>query len=175
MLRLVQSLCCFGLLLFTACEPETFLPNDSVLVDDRETSTEVAPTESYANLLDLVNQLRASGCRCGGQVMPPVGAVSWSGRLAEASKAHSQDMQDNDFFNHTGSDGSNPGTRITRTGYRWRTYGENIAVGYSSAAAVFQGWKDSPGHCKNMMNEDFTEMGAARVGTFWTQDFATAF
>ena len=31
---------------------------------------------------------------------------------------------------HTGSDGSDAGQRISREGYRWSAWGENVAMGY---------------------------------------------
>jgi hypothetical protein len=78
-----------------------------------------------------------------------------------AAYLHSLDMETNQFFSHTGSDGSDPGDRITREGYDWWTYGENIAVNYPTVSAVMQGWLSSEGHCRNIMNPAFEEIGAA--------------
>jgi hypothetical protein len=39
--------------------------------------------------------------------------------------------------------------------------GENIAYGPKSADEVVQGWLDSPGHCENIMDPRFAEMGIA--------------
>jgi uncharacterized protein YkwD len=33
-------------------------------------------------------------------------------------------------------------------------------------------WLNSPGHCTNIMNPAFTEMGAWISGLYWTQVFA---
>jgi uncharacterized protein YkwD len=99
-----------------------------------------------------------------------------------AAYLHSSDMAVNQFFSHTGSDGSSPGDRITREGYAWRTYGENIAVGYPTVSAVLQGWLGSDGHCRNIMNPAFREIGAAYAegpypgnpsAPYWTFDLAT--
>jgi uncharacterized protein YkwD len=38
---------------------------------------------------------------------------------------------------------------------------------------VIDGWLKSPGHCKNLMDKSYKEMGVAKVGTYWTQEFAT--
>ncbi len=38
------------------------------------------------------------------------------------------------------------------------TYGENIAQGYRSAASVVDGWMNSAGHKKNILNPDFQEL-----------------
>lgn len=82
-------------------------------------------------------------------------------------------------FAHTGTDGSEVGMRATRAGYRWRMIGENIAAGQNSAREAVASWIESPGHCANLMNPAFTEMGAgygisrARMPGFayWTQVF----
>lgn len=162
----------FSLSLFSACEPdEAFLPESEVAT---ETDASEA-TGMYLELLNAVNELRAQGCRCGNQDMPPVAPVQWNTKIAAAAREHSDDMQRNQYFDHTGTDGSEAGDRLTRNGYPWQTYGENLALGYPSANAVFQGWKDSAGHCKNMMKASFREMGAARAGDYWTQVFARSF
>lgn len=73
------------------------------------------------------------------------------------------------------------GQRISRQGYPWRTYGEDIAVGYPTVSSVLQGWLGSEGHCRNLMDPAFTEIGAGyTIGPFggnpaslyWTFDLA---
>jgi uncharacterized protein YkwD len=82
-------------------------------------------------------------------------------------------MYTNNYFNHTGLNGSSAGDRIIAAGYAWRSFGENIAKGYSTEQSVMDGWIRSEGHCKNIMNPGFKEMGVARVGTYWTQEFGS--
>jgi uncharacterized protein YkwD len=36
---------------------------------------------------------------------------------------------------------------------------------------VVDNWLKSPGHCKNIMNKAFKEVGVGRVGDYWTQNF----
>ena len=103
--------------------------------------------------------------------MPPVSPVTWNDQLAKAAYEHSADMKTKNYFEHIAPDGSNPGERITATGYIWRTYGENIALGYKDEQAVMNGWLTSEGHCKNIMNANFKEMGAGREGNYWSQEF----
>ena len=69
----------------------------------------------------------------------------------------------NNFFSHTGSDGSNPGQRIAAAGYSYSWWAENIAAGYSTAAGTFGQWRDSPGHCQGMMSSSATQIGASCV------------
>ncbi len=58
----------------------------------------------------------------------------------------------------------------------FRTVGENIAVGYPTAAAVMKGWMNSSGHRKNILNKSFTRIGLGLATSedgakYWVQDF----
>jgi uncharacterized protein YkwD len=132
-------------------------------------------------ILNAVNAARASGRNCGEQVFPAAPAVTWSGALRDAALAHSSDMAGQGYFNHHGKDGSLVADRALQAGYRWRRIGENIAAGQESADEVMAGWLSSPGHCANLMDARFTEMGVAyaiktagdSVRVYWTQVFGT--
>jgi uncharacterized protein YkwD len=124
-------------------------------------------------LLILVNNARESGHMCGDKWYDPAPAITWDDKVAQAALIHSEDMDKNHFFSHTGSDGSEAGERLVRAGYKWHTWGENIAWGYESEEEVIEGWLQSPGHCENIMNKEFTHMGVAKSGQYWTQLFAT--
>ncbi|MDD9375495.1 CAP domain-containing protein [Streptomyces sp. ZAF1911] len=127
-------------------------------------SDSAAPSGALAEVLALVNKERAAvGC--------PVLTVNE--KLAKAAQDHSEDMAAHSNMSHTGSDGSDPGQRITRAGYQWRTYAENVAYGYPTAAQVMEGWMNSPGHKRNILDCDLKEIGIglAQPGQYWTQDF----
>ncbi|MCG5446314.1 CAP domain-containing protein [Micromonospora sp. NIE79] len=117
-------------------------------------------------VVDLVNAERAkAGCK----------ALSIDDKLMTAAQRHSQDQADNQNMSHTGSDGSNAGTRLDRVGYTWRTYGENVAWNQKNPAAVMDAWMNSSGHRANILNCAFTEIGvgiANSNGPYWTQVFA---
>ncbi|MCU0347073.1 MAG: CAP domain-containing protein [Saprospiraceae bacterium] len=125
-------------------------------------------------MLTAVNRLRSKGCHCGRKYMPPVGPVRWNAQLEKAALAHANDMRRHEFFSHTGSDGSSIGKRADRAGYQWRAVGENIAEGYGSFEATLLAWKDSPGHCRNLMNAGYDEMALAKIGDLWVQDFGAS-
>ncbi|MFK7773333.1 MAG: CAP domain-containing protein [Saprospiraceae bacterium] len=131
--------------------------------------------ENSQELLKLVNQLRKKGCRCGRKRMKSVAPLKMNKRLNLAAQSHAQDMAAKDFFDHRGSNGSSISDRISKTGYEWQAVGENIFWGKVGIQEVFQGWKDSPSHCKNMMGKDFREMGFAKVGDYWVQDLGKQF
>lgn len=122
-------------------------------------------------MLEEVNALRTRGCRCGRKRMPPAPPLRWSPKLAQAARAHARDMNRHNYFSHQGRNGSSISDRVEDTGYRWQAVGENIAWNYSGVSAVVQGWRESPGHCRNMMSSSFTEMGAAIEGVYYVQDF----
>ncbi|MCC6289320.1 MAG: CAP domain-containing protein [Chitinophagaceae bacterium] len=125
-----------------------------------------------ADILDMVNEVRKSGCNCGATYMPPVSELTWNDALGKAAYAHSGDMKNQNYFSHTGSDNSNAGERITAAGYSWITYGENIALGQTTERMVMNSWLKSEEHCKNIMNAGFKEMGVGRIDNYWTQVFA---
>lgn len=134
-----------------------------------------------ATALARINQLRAAGANCGSEgTFPPAAALSWSPLLTQSAEVHSQDMAAKNFFSHTGSSGSTFGNRIDATGYTWSSIGENIAAGYPGLEAVLTGWMASPGHCANIMNANFNQVGLVCVaGTasttynnYWTMDLA---
>jgi uncharacterized protein YkwD len=57
----------------------------------------------------------------------PQPPLAWNAQLAQAALGHSQDMANNQYQSHTGSDGSSPGTRIQQAGYNNTTStGENV-------------------------------------------------
>lgn len=136
-----------------------------------------------ADMLAAVNTHRRSGATCGAKgAFPAAPDLAWNAQLTQAAAAHSDDMVAHNFFSHTGSDGSTLGSRATAAGYLWSSLGENIAAGQASVAEVVAGWMKSDGHCANLMNAGFRDIGAACVAgnastsyrSYWTQDFGSA-
>ncbi|WP_405014510.1 sigma-70 family RNA polymerase sigma factor [Kitasatospora sp. NBC_01539] len=120
-------------------------------------------------VLKLVNEERSkAGCT-------PVEADA---ALETAAQRHSDDMAARNFFDHTNPDGQGPQPRIDAAGYKWSSWGENIARGQADAAAVMNSWMNSPGHRANILNCGFTDLGVGvHLGTggpWWTQDFGSA-
>ena len=127
-------------------------------------------------LLDLVNQIRNNGCNCANKFFGKTESVEWNTTLEKIALAHSFDMFTKKYFSHVSPDGSNPLTRITNSGYIWKTFGENIfmAQGFNpSEKEVIEAWKNSPSHCENLMNPNFKEMGIGSNENYWTQVFAS--
>lgn len=130
--------------------------------------------------LELVNRARATARKCGSVSFAAAKPLVLDGTLNRAAQEHSQDMAQHSRMGHPGSDGSTVAQRVARAGYAWRKVGENVAANSPSAEEVVQGWINSPPHCANLMNPDFTQMGIAYAvnpdsedGIYWTQVFAT--
>jgi len=83
--------------------------------------------------------------------------------LENAALAHSQDMSQNDFFSHFGSDGSTPRQRVVQAGYSPTDLAENLAAGQSYAQQIVSQWAQSSSHLENMLRPTLREMGIGYV------------
>lgn len=130
-------------------------------------------------VLELVNTARAHGRRCGRESFAAAPPLQLSAPLQRAATSHARDMATHDYFEHHAPDGSEPRDRVRRTGYRWRLIGENIAFGPATAEEVVAGWLASPGHCTNIMDPRFRDlgigiaMGRKRGHIYWVQEFGS--
>jgi uncharacterized protein YkwD len=129
-----------------------------------------------ARALDLVNQARARGVRCGGRPYAPAPALSLSGTLDGVAFGHAADMAIHNYFEHQDLSGASPADRVRAVGVKEKLVGENIAYGPQTVEEVVQGWLDSPDHCENIMDPRFAQMGIAeapgrvgRRGLYWVQ------
>jgi uncharacterized protein YkwD len=144
-------------------------------------TAKVAPASAQAPLqatraLQLVNEVRTRGARCGDRSFGPAPPVRLSQTLGGVAFGHADDMAKHNYFEHEDLTGRSPADRVRAVGYQEKLVGENIAYGPKSAEEVVQGWLDSPGHCENIMDPRFAEMGiayaagqASRRGLFWVQ------
>jgi len=103
--------------------------------------------------------------------------------LEQVAYGHAVDMAQHQYFEHQDLTGHTPADRVRAVGYHEKLVGENIAYGPKSADEVVRGWLDSPGHCENIMDPRFAEMGvayargyapepASSLGLYWVQVFA---
>lgn len=123
-----------------------------VVPSPTDTARQATPAgDAVALLAELVNVERSRSGRSPLHLEP---------RLTIAAEAHARDMATSGVMQHAGSDGSDGGTRLTRTGYDWATWGENIGAGPSDPAVVVAAWLDSPPHRANLLG-DFIDIGVA--------------
>ncbi len=103
---------------------------------------QAAVNATAARIITLINSNRAAG-------LPPVSAQRTL--MAEAQRFSGVQAQLG-RVSHRGVDGTTGGQRLTRAGYRWSFWGENLAAGQETADQVVAAWMASPGHRANIMN-----------------------
>lgn len=140
---------------------EYYFAADGTLQDD---PAEIYPAEAL-EMLEAVNRYReAAG----------VPALELSGSLSAAASVRAGEIAAE--FSHTRPDGSGWETALEETGAEYRSAGENIAYGYSTAEEAVREWMRSPSHKANILNPSYDRLGAAcyRDGktTYWVQIFA---
>lgn len=130
------------------------------------------------SLLAQVNAARAKPRMCGYRRFAAARPLTWSNALGTAAQGHSRAMATENYFAHQDPDGATSYDRARMAGYRGRQVGENIAAGQGSPNQAMQSWLASPGHCANLMNPMFTQVGAAYatntrsdLGIYWTMMF----
>jgi uncharacterized protein YkwD len=133
--------------------------------------------EVRERVVELVNAARSKPRKCGSERFAAAPPLHASRKLDDAAAGHARDMLRRKYFEHRGSDGSQPKDRVRRAGYESRLTGENIALGPESAEEVVAGWLDSPGHCANIMEPRFQDIGVGlaigkkRGQVYWVQNF----
>ena len=135
-------------------------PGQSISIPD----TDTAATAYEAEVVRLVNVEREK------RGLSPL-RENWE--LSRVARYKSDDMRSRKYFSHTSPTYGTPFDMIKSFGITYRTAGENIARGYSTPAAVVNGWMNSQGHRANILNASYTEIGVGYVadGSYWTQMF----
>ena len=102
--------------------------------------------------------------------------------LHKAAQGHADEMDAmGRYLGHDSADGRDPGDRIDEVNYDWRTYRENVASGQKTAKEVVKAWMKSPGHRKNILSDDISEIGIGFAvddqsgSAYWVQKFADPF
>jgi uncharacterized protein YkwD len=140
--------------------------------------SDVPASDEFSEMLMLVNTARAKGGMCGNVSFPASSPLRYDAVLELVAQKHSEDMNAANELGHVSPVGSiyNPAgsvlrERINREGYSWQVIGENVAWNYPDVAELVAAWLDSPHHCENILNPEFTELGVGKAGTYWTQNF----
>jgi len=181
------------LVLLTSCENPLFLPpgvSEEEYNIISETNKVRTTPGAYANMLETelaaisnaatrakyeaaISTLRAAS---------PRSPVKFEMGLYIAARDHAKDLIKSNTFSHDSSDGTPFSMRIYR--YGTMSYaGENIAGGtmQNTGAKFVKQWVLSPGHLSNILNEGYTQLGAAFMSGHPTynwlsvQDFARDF
>jgi len=149
-----------------------------VNVVSSSTSAIASPRQPFNNadaqkqVLDATNAERAKvGCS-------PLVADS---KLNSSADGHAEDMAAKNYFAHNSQDGRTFDQRISAAGFKFGSAGENLAVGQSTVSKLLQDWMASPGHRKNIVNCDYTNLGVGYAFSnyggvskhYWVQNFAS--
>ncbi|KAG7389378.1 hypothetical protein PHYPSEUDO_010506 [Phytophthora pseudosyringae] len=127
------------------------------------------PNGFQTEMLNAVNRERAA---------KGLSQLCMNSKLQNAAQGHSNDMAQNDYMSHTGSDGSKMSQRIKAAGYDRTAAGENVAAGHTSVEEVMKAWMASPHHRDNILRKKFTMFGCGYAYSesstykhYWTQNF----
>src|SRR5690606_33499239 len=145
----------------------TSTPTQKISPTPRKTTAASVGTALENEVVRLTNAERAEG---------GCGPLKHDARLRKAAYGHSADMAENDYFDHDSLDGRDMADRIRAAGFSGSAMAENIAMGQRTAAEVVQGWMNSDGHRRNIMDCTYTHIGVgaakdAQGRIYWTQNF----
>ena len=122
-------------------------------------------------MVDAINAARAA------RGLPP---LQGNDRLATAARGHADDIARHPGLEHTGSDGSDGGERIRRSGYAWTEWGEVVGWGWDGdVGPMVNWWLNSPEHARRILDTDMVDVGVGYVaapdtewGHYWTVNLA---
>jgi hypothetical protein len=106
-----------------------------------------------AGVITITNQERAA---------LNLSSLKENGLLNTVAARRVKDMFDKQYFAHDSPSGITPSEVAKATGYSYLNFGENIALGnFASDRELVTAWMNSPGHRKNIVDINFTEIGVA--------------
>jgi uncharacterized protein YkwD len=172
--------CLLAIMLLAACGTSSMINemkiNTSPEIEQAEPTSECDFNENrITRALAYINMVRSRARICGNISYPAAPPVNWNAKLHSAAQVHSEDMSIYDEIGHQVARNSTLNTRIDDSGYDWKLFSENVAGGPNTPEQAVDAWMASPGHCKNIMNPDFTEVGmacainaASSYRSYWT-------
>lgn len=89
--------------------------------------------------------------------------------VSAGARVKSRDMKTSGYFSHTSPSYGTPFQMMKTLGISYRSAGENIAQGYSTAQAVVSAWMRSQSHRDNLLSSRYTTMGIGYADGYWTQ------
>ncbi|MFC7062210.1 SafA/ExsA family spore coat assembly protein [Halobacillus seohaensis] len=118
-------------------------------------------------VIDLTNQKRSEN---------GLSALRADWELSRVARYKSKDMENKGYFSHESPTYGSPFQMMSDFNVSYSRAAENIAAGQSTAQEVVNGWMDSPGHRKNILDANLTYIGVGyseggSYGHYWTQMF----
>lgn len=97
--------------------------------------------------------------------------LKWGDSVSKVAFLHSKDMAVNNYFSHYTLDGDGLKERLATGKVYYRSAGENIAAQYPDAPAAMEGWLNSKGHRKALLEDNYTHLGVGVYHFYYTQNF----
>ncbi len=119
-------------------------------------------TTSEKQILDLTNVIR---------VKHGLAKLEWDQPTAEVAFGHSEDMKESNYFSHVSKKYGSLKDRLEEGHVDFQQAGENIAYNYVDGPAAVEGWLNSEGHRKALLNSDYTHLGVGVDRKYYTQNF----
>ena len=85
--------------------------------------------------------------------------LSLNAQLNAAAQAKAEDMVSKNYWSHDSPTKKTPWDFINSSGYQFQAAGENLAYGFSNAAAILSAWMNSPEHRANILNSNYMNVG----------------
>ncbi|MBH0228625.1 SafA/ExsA family spore coat assembly protein [Halobacillus sp. KCTC 3957] len=144
--------------------PDLIYPGDRVTIPLK---TNIKSIEQQ--VINLTNQERAKNGL-------PALKANW--QLSRVARYKSVDMRDKNYFSHTSPTYGSPFQMMKNFNINYRRAAENIAAGQRTPQEVVNGWMNSPGHRKNILDPNLKQIGVGYAkggsyGHYWTQMFIT--
>ena len=116
---------------------------------------------------DLVNAER---------VQHGLNTLDYSETISDTARKHSNDMAENNYFDHNNQSGDSPFDRLEQDGHDFNAAGENLAYGQPSSIYAHQGLMNSLGHRKNILKKEFNTLGVGvdfnkHKQPYWTENY----
>jgi uncharacterized protein YkwD len=101
-------------------------------------------------MFDLTNATR---------VMHQLPVLTWDDHVRTTARKHSDDMAENQYFDHTNLQGESPFDRMKEDDIVFRLAGENLAYGQYSSIFAHEGLMNSLGHRENILKKGYVYLG----------------
>ncbi|MDQ3673498.1 MAG: CAP domain-containing protein [Gemmatimonadota bacterium] len=94
-----------------------------------------------------------------------ISELAWNPRLDQAAKLHARNMATYRKMAHVIPESKTPTLthRAQYVAYPYSMIAENIALGHPDAESVVRDWMASPGHRRNILNPQVSEIGTGVV------------
>ncbi|WP_420688418.1 CAP domain-containing protein [Deinococcus sp. ME38] len=138
------------------------------------------PREWMVRLMNITNEARRHGQRCGDRLYGTTGPLVWHEPLALSAQMHVDDMIRLNFRGHVNPEtGSEPLERARQHGFTGEVSNENAAYDVITPEEALDTLLRSPGHCRTLMDPQWTLFGAAvgngtptnTFANYWVQTF----